>query len=417
MWSAFNRWFDKVSGKVSERRLRQELVIASIIALIGFFFGVVRSQIVQLPKETYALIRVLSNPDRVPISQRQLRNVEATMAWMVDSIQNQANGLYTDILDKNTGTYRPAHEMLTTWELAQVTTALCTVDPTSLNRIGGYQTIKSEFSKRLRDARFKETNDQEIDHDAPYSWALISHSRCNALPDARLVDAFIYSNAHISTGWRRIHLSSVDPETKTDEFASSYATTMGLWAVSELLEADFDLEDIQRGQLFQSGKMYASNIAAAMFSDGVHLRDYPRSEPFFRSWSLGGFGLYALRRWNQETGQYPAIRRSWTKKRMPRIEVDGSLASMQRITDLPGYSVIQDQTRYWDFPWVLLGHLTAYEDASTFERVSLLIKIESLLEKMDNGGAPFERVRGRNWILSEFIIALDVANRYAVSLR
>jgi len=392
MWAKIKQ---TILSFLNPNTFRGQVALYLTLAFIGFLVGVVRDQIAHFPRTAYAVVRVSLSGDEIPLSNKQRRNLGNILDTQIDQIK----------YDANRGFFNPRtpaekfNRHITTWELAQEGAGLCTVDRSLFDEIGGFELVEGEIRSRLRPNGFIELEDKNVEHDAIMSWVMIFYARCGLEPDEQVVSTFLQSPSHIQEGWRAVH-----PLEGRVEHASSYATLMAIWAMSESLAAgNLSPEHALTFERLLSD--YSRNIANLVVDDQIFLRDYPNGQPYYRSWSLGGFAVYTLSEMLAEPSHLSLIQSRWRNTPTTSIKPDGSLASMQRIVTSDG-RVYSDQTRYWDFPWVLAGNIATYKNASIFEKASLLIEIEKLIAAAADEGA-LDRVKGRPWIKSEYVIALS----------
>ena len=398
------RWIKKASNfitkKIPASSYKGQLLVAGIVAIFGFFIGVIRFDIADGLNNSVAAVRVALNPDKIPLSASHRDHVNE----IIDSF------IYDIKMDPDRGILSPKNPEdkinpdITIWELAQEGAALCTDDINHFDNVGKFEIIQERILNNKSDEGFFELEQSNISHDAITSWVMIFYARCNLKPPDEVYEIFASSEAHISNGWRRVH-----PLEGDERFASSYATTMGLWAINETRQAD-KLELSKMEKLDTMAQSYAYKIANKLEKDPGAMRDYPNDTPFFRSWALSGFAIYALDQSKRSNPNIPAIKRHWLDG-FRDIEADSSLASMYRIVVPPETEggkkrTYIDGTRYWDFPWILAANVSIYDNATIWEKAKILREIEHLITLSKDIGA-FEQIEGRPWIKAEYVIALD----------
>ena len=393
------RKFGFIAKNIPASSYLGQFIVAGVIAIFGFFIGIIRLDIADGFHNSIAAIRVIVYPDRIPLTASNMDHVQETIDNFVHDIKmNPDRGILNP---KNPDD--KINPDITIWELAQEGAALCTDDVKHFDDAGELEVIQKRILKNKNDLGFFELGHSNIPHDAITSWVMVFYARCGLSPPEEVFASFASSKAHIPNGWRRVH-----PLTGDERFASSYATTMGLWAINESRRAG-NLSSVQMQKLESMAQSYVFNIANVLKSDPGAMRDYPNDTPFFRSWSLSGFAIYALDQSEKSNPNMSVIKGHWIKASRD-IGGDSSTASMYRLVvrskseeDKETYN---DGTRYWDFPWVLAANVSLYDNASTWERAKILREIERLI-KISKEDRAFAQTEGRPWIKAEYVIALD----------
>jgi hypothetical protein len=223
---------------------------------------------------------------------------------------------------------------------------------------------------------------------------MLAYSRLNQRPDQKQI-TFLIRNQH-SAGWWPIF-----PSIDRDEYGSTYATTMSVWSLEELLKKGLIVREqepaveaaVQRGRSW----LISHNIRGQ-----ARWSDYQSSEYGQQSIGLSGLVMHVLHLLPDPAPAW--LDQDWMSSLPTALpHANEQIASGKPIALLDG-TVFTDTTHNFSLPWLIIATADAYPNGNLFQRAAAL----RLLGQLDTRRQDDLRRELQNmpWAAAELLMAL-----------
>jgi hypothetical protein len=226
------------------------------------------------------------------------------------------------------------------------------------------------------------------------SWVLLAFARMNVKPDPREIQFVLHNQK--GAGWWPVF-----PATDDASNASTYATSLSVWALDELLRRD--LIPVQQAKEVQNA---VANGREWILDNSIpgkpgRWKDYP-GPGLYHEESLGVSGL-ALHVLHSTTGPAPTAADLYWMANLPN-ELPPTLensSSNHIVTTAEG--PVADPTHNFSLPWLLIGTADAYSRGTWSQRSHALRLFHQIPDRRESIS---RESMGKPWFAAETLLSL-----------
>ena len=231
-------------------------------------------------------------------------------------------------------------------------------------------------------------------HSGVTGWVLLAYARMKVKPSEKEID-FVLKNQH-KPGWWPMF-----PATDSPGNASTYATSISIWSLQELLRAGLIADGQKDAVAGAVAKGRAWLLDNAIPGKPGRWKDYPNGIYGQESLSVSGLALHALHR---TPGPEPKVSdASWMAnlpKELPMPKEETSSAQTV-ITEQNGPS--SDPTHHFLLPWLVIGTADAYANGTLSQRAHAAKLFHQIPERRE---AIARDLKDMPWVAAETLIGL-----------
>jgi|GEM_PF-3405510 len=243
------------------------------------------------------------------------------------------------------------------------------------------------------------------------SWIMLSMADYKRKLSNKLID-YISQNQNIAGWW------SLFPSSRYED-ASTLATAWLIFSLNKNLNSG-NINKEKEEEAKQSITNGLTWLKAQLDSSKNSWFDYPGSTNERKvSVSINGLILFVINQVDSDTDAKEAFNKQWLEqfdsylqltKSNGLLNINSSTTSGHTI-ELPGKEFTHDNIACYDLPWLIIGGVTAFDNASISTKAKLLSFFN---EVVDHGSTLFSNSmnpRPQPWLASEYLFSLRMLNR------
>ena len=355
--------------KGMSRRSRILLLTLAGVATLGLFFG----------HTVHLWIRVAGEASHIPLNSR----TAATLRHTASQVNKR---VISDLMDD-------ASTSESAWNIAQALVAVDGVPPEELQT--AFDALVTAVDSQCACWRSRNYA-KHPPHLANTAWSLHAFASLGRTPPTNAVDTLLAAQ-HPSGAW---------PMHPGSEFGSTYATSLALLALQALVEQGV----VEPRRQLRAKRAIAKGhdwLTGWRLPKQARWRDYPDLEAGEPLASISGLVLFTLHELERE--DLRALDRLWLQSLPPRPPA-WDVVDRSRDLRVTGKDGLSDAVNLPQWPWLVLGTVTAYRHGNLREQASAVRWLDNAVSASGLDEVQFTRERGA----AEFLMALRVLIRDAV---
>jgi len=244
------------------------------------------------------------------------------------------------------------------------------------------------------------------------SWVMMGMAQYkNKLPD-RLVD-YIIQNQNIAGWW------SVFPSSRAED-ASTLVTA---WLIFSL-HKNLDVGNISNNKIAEVNHAITNGLTwlKGQFDHSADSWfDYPQSNEKKESVSINGLILFVINQVESDSNIKETFNKEWLKRfddylKVVQIKINSSFNINSGYTsghsiELSNGGFTKDNNNNYDLPWLIVGCVTAFPNASIGTKTKILNFFNGVVDQGESLFSSSMSPRPQPWLASEYLFSLRILNR------